>query len=864
MAKDSPHRRSLPLAPLLAQYRAATDPRADRSAPRLPDPDALTDDALADALHRVAASAVPVAFHPGTVGREVRFLRHALAHLFRGCDPLAERLGRCVTPGEVYHVPGLGPGFWAAVARAGGLAPLWCPAAERGLRALGLFPENLHSYPERFAATVAGYERVSEAAEDLTPAQVSDFLERVSRTTGRELLPAAAGHAALAWGVGQDAIQQAVREVRVRCPLKKRPREAPAAILEAVSRFVAESSAGNHETAFDAFRSAYPDAAWEAALAVLDDAYSPALPLSERARLWCEVAALLRDTFRVHPLELADVVAAAGQPAPESEPAGFRGFCTDTFRFLGDLTAGNTRNWMTANRDRYQFALREPLVELCEAVAERYVQPVLNREHGWDLECDARTGRALTSICKNDFGRGSPYQPVQWVTFYRKSRANKRADAQFFVRVAADGVRYGFHLGRTARDAGGQFRKAVQEHGEAVFRALAPGQLLGGCRFWAGDDLSQEVAVRTPADLRMWATHKTVAAGVHRAPADPALRGDDLPGEVLLTFDRLLPLFACAAEADPLALLRHRAGAPDAPPAYDPAAFHRETFLSDVWLDRVLGLLRLKKQLVLQGVPGTGKTHVARCLARLLTHDRPGCVRLVQFHPAYSYEEFVEGIRVRSAEADGRSEVTYPVEDGVLAEFAARAAARPSEPHVLVVDELNRGNLPRIFGELLFLLEYRDQELTLPYSKRAFRLPENLFLLATMNPLDRSAVALDQALRRRFSFVDMPADPALLARWYAEHPPADADETFGPRAVRLFEELNDRLARDLGPGRHVGHSFFMVPDLTREKLSAVWDHHVRPLLLDYLGGREDRLKDYAPERLLGDRPARRARPVTHT
>lgn len=859
MAKDSPHRRPLPLIPLLAQYRAAPDLRADHAAPQLTDFDSLTDDTLADALQRVAASAGPVAFHADAARREVRFLRHALGHLFRGHDPLAERLGRCVTPGEAYHVPGLGPSFWAVVVRGVEPLPVWCPAVERGLRALGLFPESARSYSERFAATVAGCERVREVAEDLTPRQVSDFLERVSRVTGRELPAAATCGAALGWGVGAEAIQQAVREVRVRYPLKKRPREAPAAVIEGVTRFQAESSAGNHGAAFEAFRSAYRDAGWEGALAVIDDAYTPALPLAERARLWCEVAAVLRDTFRVHPLELADVVTAAGQPIPEPEPAEFRGFCTDTFRFLGELGGANTRDWMTANRDRYQFALREPLVELCEAVAERYVRPVLNREHGWDLECDARTGRALTSICKNDFGRGSPYQPVQWVTFYRRSRANKRADAQFFVRVAADGVRYGFHLGRTARDAGGQFRKAVQEHGEAVFRALAPGQSMEGCRFWVGDDLTQEVLVKSPADLRAWATNKAIAAGVHRSPTDAALRGDDLPGEVLLAFDRLLPLFACAAEADPLALLRRRAGAPDGPPPYDPAAFHRETFLSDVWLDRVLGLLRLKKQLVLQGVPGTGKTHVARCLARLLTHDRPGCVRLVQFHPAYSYEEFVEGIRVRSAE----SEVTYPVEDGVLAEFAAQAAARPSEPHVLVVDELNRGNLPRIFGELLFLLEYRDQEITLPYSKRAFRLPENLFLLATMNPLDRSAVALDQALRRRFSFVDMPADAAVLARWYAEHPPGDADETFGPRAVRLFEELNDRLARDLGPGRHVGHSFFMVPDLTREKLSAVWDHHVRPLLLDYLGGREDRLKDYAPERLLGERPARRPRPVTN-
>jgi hypothetical protein len=199
----------------------------------------------------------------------------------------------------------------------------------------------------------------------------------------------------------------------------------------------------------------------------------------------------------------------------------------------------------------------------------------------------------------------------------------------------------------------------------------------------------------------------------------------------------------------------------------------------------------------------------------------------------------------------------------VLIDFARQAATRPSEPHVLIVDELNRGNLPRIFGELLFLLEYRNQAVMLPYSKQSFRLPENLFLLATMNQLDRSAVALDQALRRRFSFVDMPADAAVLASWLELHAPAaDGDETFGPRVVRLFEELNHCLASDLGPEKQVGHSFFMVPELNSEKLAAVWDHHVRPLLLDYLGGREERVRDYSPDRLLGEQPTRRSKPAT--
>jgi MoxR-like ATPase len=713
----------------------------------------------------------------------------------------------------------------------------------------------------RFEAVCRGVAAIRDRAPDFSESELSDFLECVSRVEGREFPTSDPAPDAFRWAATPEQIERAVREARTRVPLRTRIRETTEARAAAVGRFQSAASSGEYTAALSAFREAFPESQWEAALPALDDAYSPALAEPDRARLWCDVARVLRERFRVHPLELADVVVAVTGEA-NSEPAAgdFGGFCTDTFAFLEELEESNTKDWMAANRERYQFVLREPLVELCAAVAERYVRPVLDREYGWAMECEARPGRAVTSICKNDFGRGGPYQPVQWITFYRQEQGSRSADAQFFVRVAPDGVRYGFHLGRTARTAGKQFRANVQEHGEAIFRALRVGDALDECRFWVADDLSAEVSVRTAADLRAWAGNKTIAVGKHLRPDDPLLRRDELAGDILLTFDRLLPAFACAAEADPRPLLARRAGVPNGPPPYEPASFHRETYLSEVWLDRVLGLLRLKKQLVLQGVPGTGKTHVARCLARLLTHDRPECVRLVQFHPAYSYEEFVEGLRARAAEVNGKNEMTFPVEDGVLCQFAEQAAARPSEPHVLLVDELNRGNLPRIFGELLYLLEYRDQAVTLPYSKREFRLPDNLFVLATMNQLDRSAVALDHALRRRFSFVDMAADPAVLASWLEVHSPAEpGDETFGPRVVRLFEELNRRLARDVGVEKQVGHSFFMIPDLTADKLAAVWDHHVRPLLLDYLGGREDRLRDYTPEALLGVRSDQRRR-----
>lgn len=600
--------------------------------------------------------------------------------------------------------------------------------------------------------------------------------------------------------------------------------------------------------------------------ALLDDSTCTGMAPAAGYRLFNEGVHWLRQHRQIHPLEMADLLASLAtteeypgsemslpaRPQPGKPVRGpvFGGFCADTFRFLAELADNNCREWMEKQRPRYQFAVRQPLVELCRALECRYVEPVLRGTHGWNLVSGTRPGRALTSICKNSYGRSAPYNTTLWIAFCQQAPGGGREEVQLFVCLEAGGLSCGLRLGRKARPAIARFRQHVQSHAEMLYRLLADHGVLATCRFGpAGDQ-----AIGSPGDLREWAKGKSFEISRHFAPDSPLLQGDELVGETLLLFDRLLPAFACAVERDPRPFLLGRLGGRTVGEPYREGDFHQATFLPAGWLRQARVLLDLKRQLILQGVPGTGKTHVARCLAQLLTCGREGAVRLVQFHPSYTYEEFVEGIRVKSVAVEGRHDVTYPVEDGLLCSFAAEAASQPGLPFVLVIDEINRGNLPRIFGELLYLLEYREQVVGLPYSRRGFRLPANLYLLATMNAADRSAVHLDQALRRRFSFLEMTPDTEVLSAWFQAHPPAGG-RNFAERVVGLFERLNSSLALDVGPTGLIGHSFFMCPGLDEDRLAMIWQHQVWPLLEGSFAGRPERLREYQLEHLLNPRRA---------
>ncbi|MFB9252186.1 McrB family protein [Sphaerisporangium melleum] len=249
-------------------------------------------------------------------------------------------------------------------------------------------------------------------------------------------------------------------------------------------------------------------------------------------------------------------------------------------------------------------------------------------------------------------------------------------------------------------------------------------------------------------------------------------------------------------------------------------------------LQQLADLLWENKQLILYGPPGTGKTFVARKLAGELAE--PSAVKLVQFHPSYTYEDFFEGFRPVQ-QADGQ--LAFELRPGPFRQLVEAARQHPSDPYILIIDEINRANLAKVFGELYFLLEYRDDAIGLLYSAEAdFTLPPNVFVIGTMNTTDRSIALVDAAMRRRFRFVELHPglDPikGLLGRWLENLRKTDELAVHNLDAPDVLDALNARIEdHDLA----IGPSYLMKSGVYRREngLAVVWETAILPLLAEH-------------------------------
>jgi len=281
---------------------------------------------------------------------------------------------------------------------------------------------------------------------------------------------------------------------------------------------------------------------------------------------------------------------------------------------------------------------------------------------------------------------------------------------------------------------------------------------------------------------------------------------------------------------------------------YEP--YTKQDFLSEVFISKdtyetIKSLLVRKKNLILQGAPGVGKTFVAKRLAFSIMGKKDTYrIKMLQFHQSYAYEDFIMGYRP--------SGTGFELKEGPFYQFCKEASENPDEDYYFIIDEINRGNMSKIFGELMMLIESdkRGEELTLTYSHIPFYVPENLYIIGTMNTADRSLAIIDYALRRRFCFFEL--EPAFDSEEFKNHllVQGASEELINKIKIKIGS-INMDIAKDanLGKGFRIGHSYFCNYINSEKWYEEVIKYEIQPLIKEYWFDEDEKAKNYVEELL---------------
>ena len=515
--------------------------------------------------------------------------------------------------------------------------------------------------------------------------------------------------------------------------------------------------------------------------------------------------------------------------------AGKAHFTERTFELLAQLHEEPTRDFYLKHKDAFKEHVEEPFQQLFRSVADQLPDPIAER-----METQRRI---FARIIKNDFGRGGAWD-FYWGAFYSKG-GKRTEDAQLFLSINRNRLDFGFYIGEYGSDQRNRFLRNCQENYEVLIRPLRD-SLTGDTLFFG----SREDFLGGPEDSRTskpwpsfedWLrdpTEKDIRAAISLAREEVLQRPEaQLTQEIVDVYQSLFPLVLLAALDVPMPAIGDYLDWPEPSPvnpeyALDECA--KDTYFDEALLARWIRAIERKRQAIVYGPPGTGKTYIAEHLARHLIGGGDGFWEIVQFHPAYAYEDFMQGIRPKR-KAEGQ--LDYPIVPGRFLDFCEKAKICEN-CCVLIIDEINRANLARVFGELMYLLEYRNREAPLA-SGGFLRIPANVRIIGTMNTADRSIALVDHALRRRFAFLALYPDYDILHRYH---------QGTGFDVEPLISVLR-KLNRQIGDRHYeVGITFFLREDLA-EHIEDIWRMEIEPYLEEYFFDQPDTVDTFRWEKV---------------
>ncbi len=386
---------------------------------------------------------------------------------------------------------------------------------------------------------------------------------------------------------------------------------------------------------------------------------------------------------------------------------------SEAFELLESIHNNPTRDFYNEHREDFSRYIEEPLKELLASVASRlpdYMLKALETEKG-----------IMGRFVKNDYGRGGAWDYI-WGAFYPKG-GRRIEDAQLYVWMNKDYLKYGFSVGRYSSSSGERLRGNLHKNRVEITETISS-DINDHFHFFGyeGQNDNPQSQARSFEDLLDRLEEVTFDIS-NLIPRESLFRKDkeELVVDIAKGFEVLFPLVIVSTEDVPMETISEIYEPDEEPnPEYPLVRLSQDTGVDILELETWINTLRRKKQAILYGPPGTGKTYIAKRIAEHLVGGGNGIMDLVQFHPSYSYEDFIKGIRPIS---DEKGNLSYPVKPGRFLEFCRIAEHREGDC-VLIIDEINRANLSRVFGELMYVLEYREEPVKLAVDGQEFRIPE--------------------------------------------------------------------------------------------------------------------------------------------